>query len=196
MRAFAIATIFVAILVGFLAGGGPKQPAAGIGQTSSTPDASLSETPVAQPKQRDPDAPRPTGVVMALQRLPQARPGTVQVGRGPLGRFTVDGSIAGTTLTFMVDTGASEVALSRNDARRAGIWVTDADFTGRAQTASATVRVASKVLPQLRVGSIELRDVPALVLDVPDAMPLLGQSFLGRIGKVAIEGDTLTLSNP
>ena len=49
-------------------------------------------------------------------------------------------------------------------------------------------------LPRVRVGSIELPDVQAVVLDVPSTTPLLGQSFLGRIDKVSIEGDRMTLS--
>ncbi len=132
---------------------------------------------------------------MSLQGPASAPSGTIEARRGPDGHFTVEGAIGNAPMTFLVDTGASQVAIGRNDARRAGIWLSDADFTGEARTASSTVKVASRTLPLLRVGAIALRDVPALILDVPDATPLLGQSFLRRIGRVAIEGDRMTLGS-
>jgi aspartyl protease family protein len=102
--------------------------------------------------------------------------------------------VNGTPVRFVVDTGASGVALSRTDAARAGIPITDADFTGEARTAGGTIRVAPVRLSRVEIGTIEVRDVPGVVLDVADAMPLLGQSFLGRIDKVSIEGDRMTLT--
>lgn len=165
----------MAVLVGFAAGG--RRPAA--------PDHPA-------PEQKPTSASGP--LAGEDTRSARTSPGTVQIERGRNGHFTVDGAVGGTPLTFIVDTGASEVALSRDDARRVGIWVSDADFTDRAQTASATVRVAHTTLPRVRVGSIELYDINALIVDVPQAMPLLGQSFLSRIERVSIEGNRMTLA--
>ena len=174
MRTFVFVTILLALFVGYAAGG--KR-----GSSSDTAQP-------AEPTQRTVQY----GALTPPER--QTAPGTAQIDRGLGGHFTVAGDIAGTPMTFIVDTGASRVALSRNDAKRAGIWVADGDFTGQAQTANATVRVASRILPRVRVGSIELYDVSALILDVPEAAPLLGQSFLNRVDKVAIEGSRMTLT--
>lgn len=164
MRTFVAATIVMAVIVGY---------------------ATRGHRPVAHP------AP-PAVATRAPQ--PAATPGSVTVRRAPGGHFAVRGDAGGATLDFIVDTGASQVALGREDARRVGLWVSDGDFDATARTATTTVRVAHRTLPRLRIGGIELTDVAVLVIDVPKAMPLLGQSFLGRIDKVAIEGDRMTLT--
>lgn len=165
MRTFVAATIVMAVIVGYATRG--YVPAAHPAPPAAT------ATP----------APQPAG--------PSA---SVTIQRGLGGHFTVRGDVGGTALDFIVDTGASQVALGREEARRVGLWVSDGDFDGTAQTATTPVRVARRTLPHLRIGAIELADVAVLVIDVPKAMPLLGQSFLGRIDKVAIEGDRMTLT--
>ena len=104
------------------------------------------------------------------------------------------GSVNGNPLTFVVDTGASGVVLGRGDAARAGVMVDDATFNGEARTAGGTIRVAHVRLARVRVGTIELPDVAGIILDVDGTLPLLGQSFLSRIDKVAIERDRMTLT--
>ena len=165
MRSFFVLTILIAVMVGWTAGGGhPPRPA---------PPTALST-----------DVPPPPGMI----------PGTVTLTRGWQGHFISGGYANDASLTFVVDTGASTVALGRSDAERAGIHVADADFDDEARTASGVVRIAHVRLRRVRIGEIQLDDVPAAVLDVADAMPLLGQSFLARIDKVAIEGDRMTLT--
>ena len=168
MRGFFIVTIIIAVLVGWTAGGHPPKPARAAVAVRAKASATDLQT--------------------------QAIAGTVELKRSWQGHFTSGGYANDAPLTFMIDTGATQVVLSRSDAERAGVHVLDGDFDGEARTASATVRVARVRLRRVRIGEIQISDVPALVIDVPDAMPLLGQSFLARVDRVSIEGDRMTLT--
>lgn len=127
-------------------------------------------------------------------RAARASGGTLDIARGVGGHFFVTGDVAGTPVRFMVDTGATTVALSRADAKSVGVAVDRLAFDGTARTASGDVRVAHVTLPRLRIGDIQLLDVAADVIDTDDGLALLGQSFLGRIEHVSIEGDTMRLT--
>jgi aspartyl protease family protein len=167
MRIFFLLTVLLAVIVGWSAG-----------RPSDAPPAKAVVAP----------APAP------IPQSPNGWPGTVAIVRGADGHFMAAGTVNGSPLTFVVDTGASGVALSRADAARAGINVSDADFTAEARTAGGMIRVAPVRLAQVGVGTIQLADVPGVILDVAEAMPLLGQSFLGRLDTVSIERDRMTLT--
>lgn len=98
---------------------------------------------------------------------------------GPGGHFTVGGAINGRAVRFMVDTGATMVALSQDEADRLGLDYRRGE-RGVSQTANGNVVVWVTTLSSLRVGEVELANVRAVV--VPAAMPgiLLGNSALGR----------------
>jgi aspartyl protease family protein len=98
---------------------------------------------------------------------------------GPGGHFTPQGAINGRPVRFMVDTGATLVALGRAEAERLGLDLANAQ-QGMTQTANGPVRVHVVVLDRVRVGEVEITNVGAVV--TPQAMPyvLLGNSFLGR----------------
>lgn len=171
MRTFAIGTLLVAAAFGWTIGGG---------HWSATPHAARAPVP----------APAPVDD----WRSPRSSAGTIVIPRGQQGHFFVGGDVAGQHLNFIVDTGATTVAISRNDAKSVGVDVDHLLFDHQSQTASGTVAVAETTLPRLRIGDIQLLDVRAVVIDVPDGMALLGQSFLDRIDKVSIEGDKMTLT--
>ena len=95
---------------------------------------------------------------------------------------------------MMVDTGATGVVLSREDARRVGINPQSSDFTARTSTANGIVSVAPTVLKEVVVGEIFVRDVPAIVH--PDTRfqgSLLGMSFLSRLSQFEVSGGRLIL---
>jgi aspartyl protease family protein len=98
---------------------------------------------------------------------------------GPGGHFTPQGAINGRPVRFMVDTGATLVALGRAEAERLGLDLANAQ-QGMTQTANGPVRVHVVVLDRVRVGEVEITNVGAVV--TPQDMPfvLLGNSFLGR----------------
>lgn len=110
---------------------------------------------------------------------------------GPGGHFMSGGQINGKTVQFMVDTGASVVALSQAEADRIGL-----DYKrgarGTTQTANGPVPVHQVTLTSVRVGGTEVYQVPAVVL--PEQMPfvLLGNSFLSRFQMKQVN-DTLRL---
>jgi aspartyl protease family protein len=94
------------------------------------------------------------------------------------GFFHAEGSINGTAVTFLVDTGANTVALNSATAKRAGIDYTRGSL-GTARTASGYARMYVIRLATVKVGEIMLRNVEAGVIDGPQPeTPLLGMSFL------------------
>jgi aspartyl protease family protein len=99
---------------------------------------------------------------------------------GPGGHFISVGAINGKPVVFMVDTGATLVSLSRDDAERLGLDLRAAR-PALTQTANGTAEVALITLDRVRVGDVELVNVGAAI--VPQAMPmvLLGNSFLSRL---------------
>ena len=98
---------------------------------------------------------------------------------GPGGHFNAQGAINGRPVEFMVDTGATTIALSQSEASRIGLdW--KRGRPGLSSTANGTVPVYRVNLSSVRIGAVEVANVDAVV--VPSDMPavLLGNSFLNR----------------
>jgi aspartyl protease family protein len=119
--------------------------------------------------------------------------GEVRLKADRRGHFVFTGKVDGRPVTFMADTGASIVALTYEDARRAGLSPGRLDFNARVSTPNGIAKVAP-VLSRVRVGSITVRNVQAAVaeegaLDVN----LLGMSFLGRLESFNMRGNELIL---
>ena len=117
----------------------------------------------------------------------------VRIFRDPMGMFTTVGSINGMPVAFLVDTGASSVAMNSAQARRLGLdFRVEGDSTYVA-TASSVTQAFRITLDRVKVGSIELRNVTGVVIDGPQPSEvLLGMSFLGRLDLVN-QGNSLTL---
>jgi aspartyl protease family protein len=96
------------------------------------------------------------------------------------GHFVVDVTVNGAPLHMLVDTGATFVALTPEDARAAGFAIRDLAFVGAARTAGGTVRVAPVTLSEVSLGQLTLYDVKAAVIGSLN-MSLLGMSFLDRL---------------
>ena len=109
----------------------------------------------------------------------------------PGGHFITGGSINGRSVRFMVDTGATVLALGRDEALRLGLDLGSAR-AALAETANGTVPVQMLNLTRVRVGDDEVANVPAMVM--PTAMPyvLLGNSFLTRF-QMRRENDVMRL---
>ena len=97
------------------------------------------------------------------------------------GHFYVDADVNGARIRFLVDTGATYVALSPADARSAGLRVFDSDYTAQTSTANGVARVAPVILRQVELDQLQLFDVRAVVLEKPMPVSLLGMSFLSRL---------------
>jgi aspartyl protease family protein len=117
---------------------------------------------------------------------------TVQSGRG--GHFQVEGSVDGRHLDFMVDTGATFVALRERDANKLGIFPRSTEYTVRVSTANGVIAVAPVRLPSLEINGIRVYDVAAIVH--PDAslgVNLLGMSFLSRVRRFEMANGRLVM---
>jgi len=124
-----------------------------------------------------------------------SNPDSVEVARDAFGHFRVEGRVDGRHLEFMVDTGASVIALTADDAAQLGIHPADREYTVLLKTANGTVRAAPTTLDTVEIGDIMVHDVAAVVM--PDGAlseNLLGLSFLSRLrhfeyseGKMVLE---------
>jgi len=95
------------------------------------------------------------------------------------GHFVTTGAINGRAMQFMVDTGATLVALSQIDADRLGLDYRSGPRT-LIQTANGSVQAHLVTLTTLRIGSVEVNNVNAIVIPAAMPMVLLGNSFLNR----------------
>lgn len=109
------------------------------------------------------------------------------------GHFYVEAEVEGKQVLFVVDTGASDVVLTRRDAERVGIEPEERDFTRIYQTANGAVTGAPVVLDSVAIGPIDLRNVEASVNSGPMGVSLLGMTFLGRLDSYRVKRDRLTL---
>ena len=113
--------------------------------------------------------------------------------RGPGGHYFLTAKVNGVDMTFLVDTGATDVALGAEHAKKLRLQLQDKDYTKRYRTANGIVRGAPVALSQVQAGRLRLRDVEASVLEGPLDMPLLGMSFLNRLKGYEVRGDKLVL---
>lgn len=112
---------------------------------------------------------------------------------GAGGHFWVDAEVNGSTVRFVVDTGATSVVLSEEDADRAGLRLSPRDYTQLQRTAGGTVRAAPVTLREVRIGALGLSDVEAAVNPALSGVSLLGMTFLNRLDGYEVRGDTLNL---
>ena len=131
------------------------------------------------------------GVSTAAPAAPAARPEastsaanyrtmTIQSGRN--GQFSVEATVEGRRMDFLIDTGASSIALRESDAARLGIHPARREYTIRAHTANGVVLAAPVELERVEVGSLTVRNVRAVVLpDEALGQNLLGMTFLSRV---------------
>ena len=111
-----------------------------------------------------------------------------------MGHFVTSAEINGRSIDVMVDTGASIVAFTWEDAERAGIYVRPADFTHRVQTANGDGRIALVTVDQISIGGITVRDVRAAVSERGKLnTTLLGMTFLSRLSRAEMRRGTLVL---
>jgi aspartyl protease family protein len=115
------------------------------------------------------------------------------IARSADGHFYADAKVNGATVHFLIDTGATTVALTRADAQAAGVQFAPGDFTSVGQGVGGTVALKPVTLDRVAIGAVEARDVEAVVADSKLNISLLGQSWLARVGTVTIKGDQMVL---
>jgi len=99
-----------------------------------------------------------------------------------------------TPVRFVVDTGATDMVLSGEDAARAGLDPAELRYTGTASTANGIVRTAYVRLDQVTLAHVTDRNVPAVVNEGEMNQSLLGMGYLQRWGRIEIAGGELILT--
>ena len=107
---------------------------------------------------------------------------TVTIPRDGRGHFATTARVDGRRMDFMIDTGASLVALRASDAASLGVHPTAREFTAEVKTANGSIRAAPIDLGMVEISGVTVRNVAALVLpDQALGENLLGMSFLLRL---------------
>ncbi len=132
-------------------------------------------------------AARPRQAVIAAE-------GRIEVPRAPDGHYYLTLEIGGVPVRFVVDTGATDIVLSRADARRVGIDLDRLAFTGTARTANGLVRTARVRLDEVALGPFRDRRVAAWVNEGELDTSLLGMAYLQRFERIEIARDRLILT--
>jgi aspartyl protease family protein len=108
------------------------------------------------------------------------------------GHFAAQGSLNGYPVSFLVDTGATAIAIGAADARRIGLDYRAGQMAG-ARTAAGMVPAWRVSFHTVKVGGITVHQVEGMVLETSLATPLLGMSFLNRM-EMKRDGQTMTLT--
>lgn len=132
---------------------------------------------------------RVAGVTLPTVAMPAAPsaaavkppPGTVYLSAVRGGHFLADATVNGTHVRFLVDTGASVVALTEFDAQRLRIDMDSLKFTIPIDTANGRTLAARVILGEISIGSISRRDIQAVVIREGLEQSLLGMTFLKSI---------------
>jgi aspartyl protease family protein len=108
------------------------------------------------------------------------------------GHFYVNAKVNGELVRFMVDTGATGVALTIEDARRVGLAFSPSEFEYVGEGAAGPIRGKLVTIDKIEVDGKTVEDVSGAVLQGGD-LSLLGQSYLSRMGEVQMRGDYMVL---
>jgi aspartyl protease family protein len=120
--------------------------------------------------------------------------GQVEVPRMFDGHFYLTARLNGEPVEFVVDTGATDVVLTKADARRIGIDPDTLTYTGSAMTANGMVRTARARVERISVGEIEDRNLEVWINEGEMDRSLLGMAYLRRFSRIEIADDTLILT--
>lgn len=155
---------------------------------------SLEASAPAQTQAMRPAAARPAPLPVAASTRSAGY--TVKLKAGSHGHFRTPAYVNGREIKVLVDTGASLVALTNEDARSAGIFVGPGDYTHTAHTANGKTRIAVVTLDRISIGDIEVRNVRAAVHERGKlGITLLGMSFLGKLRRTEMRSGELVLEN-
>ena len=129
------------------------------------------------------DAARPSAPELraVLAITPEAMGQAASVAKAVDGHYWAEADVNGTQVRFLVDTGASTVALTLADAKRLGLQTDKLDYDRSVVTASGQARAAAVTLGEISIAGARMTDVEALVIENGLESSLLGMSYLGRL---------------
>lgn len=128
-------------------------------------------------------AARAEAPVLASFAAPSGARAPKAILKSPDGHFWADGEVNGHTVKFLVDTGATAVALTPEDALKLGVDPAELHYSYRVVTAGGQIRAASVHLSSITVAGARLDDVEALVIEKGLDTSLLGMTYLGRLSR-------------
>jgi aspartyl protease family protein len=170
--------VFVAVFVGLFVANAASNLTPRL-RAGAAPQAAL---------QRAAIPPAPTRAALPVRR------DEVQIPADAVGQYSIDAEVNGSRLKMMVDTGATLVALSYEDAARAGLFPAPADYKYPVNTANGVAHVARVKLNDVRINNLVVHDVDAVVGERGALSgSLLGMTFLSRLSKFAVESGSLVL---
>ncbi|KAB7615824.1 TIGR02281 family clan AA aspartic protease [Amylibacter sp. SFDW26] len=120
--------------------------------------------------------------------------GSITLSRANDGHFYATLAVNGQDIKFVVDTGATSIVLSKDDAQDIGIDVMNLNFLGQAYTANGVVDTASVKLNHITLGDITFYDMHASVNGGELFESLLGMDYINQFSEFKISGNTLTLT--
>jgi len=133
------------------------------------------------------------GSAMVVEESPGG-PVEVKIRKRLDGHFTAKAEVNGTSISMIVDTGASTIVLRPEDAKKVGIDVSKLSYTVPVLTANGRTTAARVRLETVSIGPLQRDDVDALVAESKALTEsLLGMSFLGRLRSYEFSGDFLSL---
>jgi aspartyl protease family protein len=148
---------------------GAAQAVVTLGERSHAPELRRAETATA------PLAPAPAGAA--------AEGNAASVAKSSDGHYWAEALVNGKRVRFLVDTGATAVALTAEDAQRLGIRLQDLDYSANVTTANGEAHAAQVTLASVSVAGARVPDVQALVIDKGLPTSLLGMTYLGRLSR-------------
>jgi aspartyl protease family protein len=131
---------------------------------------------------------------VSSETVAQAGLRSLSIPRDARGHFQAGGRINGQRLDFMVDTGASVVALNERSAAQFGLRPSPSEYKATVNTANGTIKAAPARIAMIEIGELTVRDVDAMVLP-DDALSenLLGLSFLSKLKRFEYANGKLVL---
>ena len=139
----------------------------------------------------DPKPELRAALAIAPQAASHGQPASIA--KGGDGHYWAEADVNGSRVRFLVDTGASAVALTLADARRLGIATDKLDYNYKVVTASGETRAAAVTLGRVSVAGAALNDVQALVIESGLESSLLGMTYLGRLASFEATRSALIL---
>lgn len=157
--------------VGAVCAAGAAQAVVMLSHPSSAPELRQAQSAVAAAAVDATPASDPTGGTGA------------EIVKSADGHYWAEAVVDGERVKFLVDTGATAVALTADDARRLGFSPAGLDYNYKVMTANGEARAAEIRLASISIGGARVDDVPAMVIEKGLPASLLGMSYLGRLSR-------------
>ena len=158
--------------VGAISAVGVAQAVVMLSHADRGPELRRAQTAVAEPAMTTPDV-----------RVEHAAGTSAELAKSPDGHYWAEATVNGQRVRFLVDTGATAVALTIQDAQRLGLNPSTLDYGYQVMTANGQARAAQVRLASISVAGARVEDVQALVIEKGLPTSLLGMTYLGRLSR-------------